>query len=384
MFRLLYISVLLTVITNLHGQCTYDDFFLNGYKQVGYKKGEKPIPYNNNNISGIINFDEGIHIIESPLSIRSGQVLRGAGQHKTILYFPNGLKGMHQPCGHSGGDCYDWQNAVIELTGIETGIEDLTILFNPHEWCHHCGEDNFGYNGIELDHCSNCWVKNVSIKNADNGLFIREGHYNTVDGLNVHANPNNSHLHIAVSRFSKYNLIINFNAFGSSFHGITANWGVDYCVFANGWGEDLYIEPDHNCNGVGGEVSCSSNILYSNISGKIRGIQSVDRLNKPLETILWNIGNKNCSPDDLYLSIISEPIKLYPNPCNLNYIKILSSLSFKNWKVKITNSIGQQIHLEPVTHDNVILLPELPPGLYIIELNNVGSETIKQKLIITH
>jgi parallel beta-helix repeat protein len=96
--------------------------------------------------------------------------------------------------GAGAGDCWDWShagevqlNAVIgALKASEVGIEDLTMEFPNHAWGHHKGYDyNSGYNGIDLNQCSNCWIKNVTIKNSDNGIFLTQSKNVTVDGAHA-------------------------------------------------------------------------------------------------------------------------------------------------------------------------------------------------------
>lgn len=279
------------------------------YSSVGYKQGNVPIPYQKREAT--IRFDSGRHTINDLMLLSDGDVLRGAGRGKTILYFPKGLKGLGEPCGHKGVDCYDWANGVIRAQGKEIGIEDLTIEFPLHEWCHYCGEESGGYNGIALSGCTDCWVKNVTIRNCDSGLFIeKESSNNTVAGLHVYVNPGiKSHLHVAISAWSNNNLVTDFKIYGSSFHGLTANWGSFSNVFANGWGENIRIEPDHNCNGPGGAASCCPNTMYSNISGTIESIQTHDRAKNPLKTVLWNVGEKTKCPEDAYTAQVKGKSK---------------------------------------------------------------------------
>lgn len=270
------------------------------YSTVGYRNGLVPIPYGE--LRATVHFDSGRHTIDNLILLSSGDVLRGAGRDKTVLYFPNGLKGLGEPCGHKGVDCYDWANGVIRAQGKSIGIEDLTVEFPEHEWCHYCGEKSGGYNGVALSGCTDCWVKNVTIRNCDSGLFIEKNSSNvTVDGLHVYVNSGvKSHLHIAISGYSTNNLVTDFKVYGTSFHGLTGNWGSSGNVFANGWGELIRIEPDHNCNGPGGSASCCPNMMYSNIGGVIESIQTHDRAKKALQTVLWNVGEKTKCPEDAY------------------------------------------------------------------------------------
>jgi hypothetical protein len=270
------------------------------YSVVGYHHGTEPVPYHQRQAT--LRFDSGRFTIDHLIRLSDGDVLRGAGRDKTVLYFPKGLKDLGEPCGHKGVDCFDWGNGVIRASGKEIGIEDLTIEFPTHEWCHYCGDKNGGYNGMSLSGCTDCWVKNVTIRNCDSGLFIEMRSSNvTAEGVDVFTNPGiKSHLHIAISGFSSNNLVTGFKLYGTTFHGLTGNWGSFSNVFANGWGETLRIEPDHNCNGVGGAESCCPDMLYSNITGTVESVQARDRSRQPLTAILWNVGEKTRCPEDAY------------------------------------------------------------------------------------
>jgi hypothetical protein len=301
-FLLLIVIVLTLPLSGIRGQqrdCS-DPLPAYDYSRVGYKQGKVPIPYGKGKAT--VSLGPGRHVIDTLIRLSDGDILRGAGRDVTVLYFPKGLKALGEPCGHKGVDCYDWKNGVISASGKMIGIEDLTIEFPAHAWCHYCGDRNEGYNGIALSGCTDCWVKNVTIRQCDSGLFI-ENHSsnNTAEGVHVYVNDGvKSHLHITVSGFSTDNLVTDFKLYGSSYHGLTANWASTSNVFANGWGESLRIEPDHNCNGKGGAASCCPDILYSNIAGKVESIQTHDRGRNPLQAILWNVGEKTKCPVDAY------------------------------------------------------------------------------------
>jgi parallel beta-helix repeat protein len=263
-------------------------------------------------------YGQGRYTLASQIKLKSGDVLRGAGRDQTILYFPGGLKQMGFLCangekitvtGGGTGDCFDWTHsddkeflAVIGGSGSEIGIEDLTIEFPAdHAWTHHSNYNGTsGYNGIDLLDCTNCWVKNVTIKNADNGIFITDGSNNTVAGVYVYMRPGGGHTAIAPQSFSHDNLITNFRVYGTSFHGLVGGWGVRNIVFANGWGENVDIEPDHSCGGKAPASACTKNMLYSNISGTIRRFQTTDRSRSKVPAIRWNVGSVDRCPLDVY------------------------------------------------------------------------------------
>jgi hypothetical protein len=305
---LLALSLLIFGATSGRAQkaeCT-DPLPAHDYSTAGYHGGTVPIPYGQR--AATVKFDTGRFTIDSLIALADGAVLRGSGRDQTILYFPKGLKGLGIPCGHKGVDCYDWANGVVRAEGKEIGIEDLTIEFPEHEWAHYKGDKSHGYNGVALSGCTDCWVKNVSIRNCDSGMFVQDSSAHvTIDGLHVYVNPVvKSHLHIAISSFSNNNLVTNFRIYGSSFHGLTANWGSYSNVFANGWGESIRIEPDHNCNGVGGTTSCCPDIMYSNIQGTVESVQTKDRAGNMLQTVLWNVGERKRCPQDAYAAQVKK------------------------------------------------------------------------------
>jgi hypothetical protein len=262
------------------------------YSKVGYKNGNVPIPYGKRGASYY--YGTGRYTITNKILLKSGNILKGAGKNKTTLYFPMGLKGLGIGCfGNPNTDCYDWWDGVIQGKGTEVGIEDVTIEFPDHYWKHYDGKHNGGYNGPEFLQCNDCWMKNVVIKNADNGLGIRLSNRVTLDGVEVYPVNPKGHIHIKVME-SKNILVTNFRMYGISIHGLTGNWGPDTVVFSNGWGQNISLEPDHSAGGNGGTWPRSSNMLYSNIQGKILGIRSVDRQGIPLHNyLLWNVAGKD-------------------------------------------------------------------------------------------
>jgi hypothetical protein len=280
------------------------------YGNVGYHGGA-PLP----DKPATRTFPAGRHTITNPIVLKTGDVLRGAGRDKTILYFPEGLKQMGVPCRDgtfTNNDCFDWPEAnsrtsdlfmgVIGAMGSEIGIEDLTIEFPAnHAWTHHAKhEGTSGYNGFELKQCTNCWIKDVSIKNADNSIMVSDGGNNTIQGVHLYARPGGGHIHVAYVN-SDNNLTTNFRMYGTSSHGLVNNWGGENNVFANGWVENLKLEADHSCGSRRhGDEICTKNLLYSNISGKIGAIQTIDRKGDPVEKVLWNVGNLDRCPLDAY------------------------------------------------------------------------------------
>jgi parallel beta-helix repeat protein len=269
------------------------------FSYAGYRQNNAPVPYGQK--PATVSYGEGRHTITSIINLQSGNVLRGAGRDKTILYFPKGLRNLGPRCNKSA--CYEWDDTGLILAqGLEIGIEDLTIEFPVHLYEHYQGLTNQGFNAISLRSCINCWVKNVTVRNSDIGIFVAKSSDSTIDGAYVYSNAQGAHMHIGISAFSKRIAVTNFKVFGASAHGLTGNWGPDLVVFTNGTRDNTRIEPDHNCNGVGGLRSCAKNFLYSNISGtgSIQGNTGRDGKPLPYPPILWNVNGVDRCPLDVY------------------------------------------------------------------------------------
>jgi PKD repeat protein len=249
---------------------------LKDYSHVGYHEGNDPIPYQQRSASK--SFGPGRFTITDRIIITNG-VLRGAGKDKTVLYFPNGLVGMGYPC--PGKNCWEWNIGVIQLgPGSEIGLEDLTIEFAPHKWTHHNGQ---GYNGPTIEDCVNCWIKNVKVINADEGFGFHRGHHNTLDNVEIIGGYHN-YIHMTLTQ---NNLVTNFRASGGSYHGFSGNWDTHGGVYANGWGNPVVINPDHNGPPTTG-------LLYSNIQGTGGKKSSMS------DTFLWNYMNQTLCPLDIH------------------------------------------------------------------------------------
>jgi parallel beta-helix repeat protein len=221
------------------------------------------------------------------------------------LFCPNGTTGDG---GAGAGDCFDWDHGQNKyLYGMfgtytaasEVGIEDLTIEFPNHTWQDNPGGyyNNSGYNGIALRFCENCWVKNVTIKNADNGIFLTSSNNVTLDGMHFQVPTGGNHFFVAVTSRSNNILVTNFRAAGKS-GGLTNNWGSEGTVFSNGWGDNLWLEGDHSCGIT--DSPCVKNVMFSNISGNVTRTPSIDRNGNKVPAIYWNVGKVDRCPLDAY------------------------------------------------------------------------------------
>jgi len=72
----------------------------------------------------------------------------------------------------------------------ECGLENFTIEFPNTPYKGHFTEK--GYNGIEVNSAKDCWIRNVRIKNADSGIFLK-GLCHTVDHLVLESSRKMTH-----------------------------------------------------------------------------------------------------------------------------------------------------------------------------------------------
>ncbi|MDJ0772983.1 MAG: DUF4955 domain-containing protein [Mastigocoleus sp. MO_167.B18] len=100
----------------------------------------------------------------------------------------------------------------------ESGIENLTInmLGTPLRTTH---LENLGYNGIYFNRAINCWTRNITIKNAENGLIISQSKNITAKKINFTGDVKMHHA--TANRFAAADILISdFQINSQVFHGI--------------------------------------------------------------------------------------------------------------------------------------------------------------------
>ncbi|KAL4457378.1 hypothetical protein ABPG75_012243 [Micractinium tetrahymenae] len=130
-----------------------------------------------------------------------------------------------------------------------SGIESLTIRFK-----HTLAPEHFadrGYNGLQFSHAANCWARNVTILNADNGLFVTFTDRSTFRGITVamtvprlnpaHLDARNGHHAISVTS-SHANLVASYRLPFRYIHDITLASAASLNVIADGAGIDTNLD----------------------------------------------------------------------------------------------------------------------------------------------
>jgi hypothetical protein len=134
-----------------------------------------------------------------------------------------------------------WKPTIFAYspTVKETGIENLTIEFPNVSYAGHFNEP--GYNGILLKSVSDCWVRDVTIRNADGGIFLESGtRFSTIEGLRL--TGRGGHHGIEMDSFSESNLITGFQFDNTFIHDVTVQFLVHGNVFSQGRGANLNLD----------------------------------------------------------------------------------------------------------------------------------------------
>jgi hypothetical protein len=101
-----------------------------------------------------------------------------------------------------------------------------------------------------------------------------------------------------------------------------------------------------------------------------------------LDAVCW----ASCEVCDVAVNeLINGTFAMYPNPAGDNITMNFEGLSFKPTSVKITNAIGQTIHVEALTHSNqkTISTERFENGVYFVTLSS-GEFTTTQKIMVQH
>ena len=101
-----------------------------------------------------------------------------------------------------------------------------------------------------------------------------------------------------------------------------------------------------------------------------------------LDAVCW----ASCEVCDVAVNEFSNgTFAMYPNPAGDNITMNFEGLSFKPSNVKITNAIGQTIHVETLTHSNqkTISTERFENGVYFVTLSS-GEFTTTQKIMVQH
>ncbi len=290
------------ISSQLFTSTVYDSSRLRNFTNAGYRSGTKPIPNYPVKVnvlsygatpndttgdqqafrlaiiacgdSGTIYIPAGEYYIKDSIQIRKKRiVLRGAGQGKTILRFPKGLRELYPIDTAVTANYFSWSFALITFQGSnpnhnnsglaieDAGIENLTIAFPDNAWVGHDFYER-GYNAIGFDRfANNCWVRNVNIIGCDMGVWVSRLCNNiTIQNIEFSAdsirnksipvglNYDSGRIgHHGINIYGKYNLIQDFNFKGKFAHDLSVESdSAKFNVFRRGYGVDMNIDHHHH------------------------------------------------------------------------------------------------------------------------------------------
>jgi len=123
----------------------------------------------------------------------------------------------------------EWQPDISEWKHISNvGIENLSFEFLFQEYKFHHVED--GYNAIYLTNTTHSWVKNINIRNGDNGILSDMCSNITIENVKTFGRK----YHYSVHFGDCYNMLAkNLYVQAPIIHSLTFNTGSRSCVYTN-------------------------------------------------------------------------------------------------------------------------------------------------------
>ena len=139
-----------------------------------------------------------------------------------------------------------WKPEVWSYQPVrEVGIEHMMLRCAPHSYPGHLNEN--GYNPITFEGALNCWMKDVTVENADNGPGLVGANKNiTITGLNVIGTVNGHH-GVSIRNGAADCLVEDFYLEPIFIHGFTVDHSPAGNVVRDGFGVDVYL--DHHRDG---------------------------------------------------------------------------------------------------------------------------------------
>lgn len=129
----------------------------------------------------------------------------------------------------------------------ESGIEDLGLEFPGVPKQPHLKE--VGYNAIELKGAVDCWIRNVTVTDADNGVIMASSRFCTVQGFTTRAAKRSGltgHHALWATGRTQDSLFVGFRFDTTYVHDLTVEGFANGNVFASGSG--VAINCDHHRN----------------------------------------------------------------------------------------------------------------------------------------
>ncbi|KAI7841529.1 hypothetical protein COHA_004700 [Chlorella ohadii] len=160
-----------------------------------------------------------------------------------------------------------WTPVIVPFasTATESGLEHFTVQFKFDTYDEHL--DAKGYNAMAVYECNNCWVRNINIIDATNGIFLSGNEFVTVSDVNINITAARGRgsmatrgvhgHHAAMMSHGAYNLQTKLNIAARYYHDLSVDALLHLSVFSDISGADINI--DNHKGGV-------HNNLFTNIN----------------------------------------------------------------------------------------------------------------------
>lgn len=197
----------------------------------------------------------GRYVITEQINFnRDSVVLRGEDMYETVLYFPFGLKETDPEIDTSR---LPYQHGFLDVNGnvdasSHRSMENFTIEFREEQNLGHWS--NLGTNAIDLSGVSDCWIRNIRILNANNGITLYAKNVTILDIVfdnfagRVGDESEGYAGHQGIKINSEYNLVHNVAFKADDYeHTISFNNGGRYNVLSRISSKDMQLD-DHGGN----------------------------------------------------------------------------------------------------------------------------------------
>lgn len=143
----------------------------------------------------------------------------------------------------------EWSPQILAMapTVAGSGIEEIGFEFPGVPKKPHLQEE--GYNAIQMRGAVDCWVRNVTFTDADNGVIVHSSRFCTIEGVNARADKRTGmtgHHALWASGRSQDVLFTGFRIDTTYVHDLTVEGFANGNVFTNGSG--ISINCDHHRN----------------------------------------------------------------------------------------------------------------------------------------
>ncbi len=156
----------------------------------------------------------------------------------------------------------EWKPEIFASAPSVTqcGIESLGFLFSGKPKMPHLKEE--GHNAIQIQQASDCWVKNVEIADADNGVIVVRSRFCEVDGIRFRTEKRRKgatgHHALWATGQTQDSLFVNFSFATVYVHDLTVENFASGNVFTKGSGP--CINFDHHSNGPYENLFCDIDV----------------------------------------------------------------------------------------------------------------------------